>query len=77
MFLFSISHLFLSPGSYPRNINPDFWICIFPQNTFHEKKYVALYGYSPTEPGSQMAEHPQEHLKLWELPDVQLLWKSG
>lgn len=29
MFLFSISHLFLSLGSYPRNINPDLWIFFF------------------------------------------------
>lgn len=46
------------PGSYPRNINPDFWICIFPQNIFHGKKYVALYVYSPIEPGSHMARAP-------------------
>lgn len=34
MFLFSISHLFLSLGSYPRNINPDLWIFFLPTTLF-------------------------------------------
>lgn len=58
MSLFSISHLFLSLGSYPRNTNPDLWIFFSTHHTSHGKKYIALYVCSRIEPGSQMARAP-------------------
>jgi len=76
-FLFSVSHLYLSLGSYPRSLNPDLWISFLPTTLFMGGNTLLYMSINVLSRVLRWPEHPQEQLKLWELPNVEFLWKSG
>lgn len=71
-----VSLFHFSPFPLPRlfrNINPDLWICFLPTILFMGRNTLLYMSIHILSRVLRWPEHPQEQLKLWELPNVQLL----